>query len=103
MNFFEKLKNRWGLKNLWQVIVVLLVFALTGFTVLFAKKPILSIINQESAEHNIWISLAYYVLILPIYQIVLLFYAFVLGQFSFFWEFEKKTFRRVKDLFSRKS
>jgi hypothetical protein len=35
-------------------------------------------------------------LIFPIYQILLVFVGFIFGQFSFFWEFEKKMLVRLK-------
>lgn len=89
-NFLKKLQVRWKLKNITQVLVVLLVFACTGFTVLFLKKPIVGYFNP--ANDNIWFSVAYYALILPVYNVILLFYGFIFGQFSFFWEFEKRMF-----------
>jgi hypothetical protein len=33
-------------------------------------------------------------LILPVYNVFLLFYGFVFGQFRFFWNFEKRFFSR---------
>jgi len=42
-----------------------------------------------------WIKILYWVLILPIYNVVLLIYGFLFGQFKFFWEFEKRMFRRM--------
>ena len=39
--WIEKLMHRWKLESALQVIIVLVVFACTGFTVLFIKKPIL--------------------------------------------------------------
>jgi hypothetical protein len=35
-------------------------------------------------------------LIFPIYQILLVFVGFIFGQFSFFWNFEKKMLERLK-------
>jgi hypothetical protein len=37
----------------------------------------------------------YYILILPIYNVLLLVYGALLGQFQFFWDFEKRFFRRI--------
>lgn len=102
MGFLDQLKERWKLKNLFQVVIVLIVFSLTGFTVLFIKEPLLSLIEVSEA-YETWASVAYYILILPIYQVILLIYAFIFGQFTFFWEFEKKTFRRVASLFNKKA
>ena len=98
-NFFEKLKTRWQLNSLFQVFVVLLVFACTGFTVLFLKKPILGLLGEE-ARNSIFYSFLYYLLILPLYQVVLLVYAFLFGQFKFFWAFEKRFFKRMQQIFS---
>jgi hypothetical protein len=40
-------------------------------------------------------SVLYYVLILPLYNVVLLIYGALFGQFSFFWAFEKRFFGRL--------
>ena len=50
MSWIEKLKNRWKLRSAWQVAVVLLVFACTGFTVLFIKKPLLTWLAGEQGN-----------------------------------------------------
>jgi len=94
MGWIDKLKNRWKLESGLQVIMVLVVFACTGFTVLYLKRPIVNLFTQDG-ETNIWFSVIYYILILPIYNVVLLFYGFIFGQFRFFWEFEKRTYRRI--------
>ena len=92
--FLQRLQSRWKLKSLVQVVLVLVVFACTGFTVLFLKKPVVSYFNP--ANDNIWFSVAYYVLIFPVYNVILLFYGFIFGQFEFFWAFEKRMFQRFK-------
>lgn len=99
-SWLERLRNRWKLNSIYQVIVVLLVFACTGFTVLFIKKPVLHFFTDEKTDSAIATTL-YYLLILPVYNVILLAYGFVFGQFSFFWEFEKRTFGRIAAWFSR--
>ncbi|WP_421893730.1 DUF6787 family protein [Marinoscillum sp.] len=94
MSWLNRLQTRWNLKSGFQVVMVLIVFACTGFTVLFLKRPVVAFFTGDG-EQNIWFSVAYYLLILPIYNIILLFYGFLFGQFRFFWEFEKRTFRRL--------
>lgn len=91
---FEKLKERWNLKNTGQVVIVLIVFAATGFTVMFLKRPVVGFFT-ENGEQPIIFSILYYLLILPVYNVILLFYGFVFGQFRFFWEFEKKMWARM--------
>jgi len=93
-----KLKQKWNLKSVGQVIVILIVFACTGFTVLAIKKPLLKMLAGDSSD-TVLASVVYYLLILPVYNVFLLAYGFLFGQFNFFWEFEKKSFNR---LFSKK-
>ncbi len=93
-NWVSRLQRRWNLKSGWQVLIVLLVFACTGFTVLFLKRPLFRWI-QADPDYNTLFSVLYYIFILPVYNVILLFYGFVFGQFRFFWEFEKRMFRRM--------
>lgn len=93
MSWIKKMQDKWELKSLWQVVIVLIVFSLTGFTVLFIKGPILDLISG-GAEREWWMTVIYFALILPIYNIILLCYGFILGQFSFFWKYELKMLRR---------
>lgn len=90
----ERLRERWKLKSIWEVIIVLIVFACTGFTVLYIKRPLLHLLAGDSAS-SLSATIIYYILILPVYNIILLLYGFILGQFSFFWEFEKRFFKRI--------
>lgn len=94
MSWIDKLKSKWQLKSGCQVVIVLVVFACTGFTVLFLKRPIVAFFTADG-EQNVWFSVAYYILILPVYNVILLCYGFLFGQFRFFWEFEKRTYHRI--------
>jgi hypothetical protein len=93
MNWIEKLKIRWKLKSAWQVGVVLLAFACTGFTILFIKRPLLNWLAGEEGNSAL-ATILYYIFILPLYNIILLGYGFILGHFRFFWEFEKRFMER---------
>ncbi|UXP31085.1 prolipoprotein diacylglyceryl transferase [Reichenbachiella agarivorans] len=94
MSFLNRLQDRWKLKSIRQVIVVLIVFACTGFSVMFLKKPIMGFI-LTSDEYQVVFTVLYYILILPIYFVILLFYGFLFGQFNFFWTFVKRTWYRM--------
>ncbi|HEY5917168.1 MAG TPA: DUF6787 family protein [Chryseolinea sp.] len=93
-SWIQKLMQRWQLNSAFQVIIVLVVFACTGFTVLFIKKPILHFLAGEQGD-SVTASVIYYLLILPLYNVILLAYGFLFGQFNFFWEFEKRFFNRI--------
>jgi hypothetical protein len=98
--WIENLKTRWNLKNTWQVIIILIVFACTGTTVLIIKRPLFNYWFPDG-EKPLWADITYYILILPIYNILLLAYGFVFGQFAFFWDFEKRFFRRIVSRFKK--
>lgn len=87
---------------MWQVILVLIVFACTGFTILFIKKPIFDFLGVDTNEGGFFKTLLYLLLVLPLYQVFLLVYGFIFGQFSFFWEKEKQFIRRFGRLFTGK-
>ncbi|MBX2979035.1 MAG: diacylglyceryl transferase [Flavobacteriales bacterium] len=89
----DRLAQRWGVTPS-RVLVILLVFACTGFTVLFLKRPVVAYFAGEG-EQPLLFSILYYVLILPVYNVILLVYGALFGQFRFFWEFEKRFFRRI--------
>jgi len=97
--WIQKLKDRWNLKNAWQVVIVLLVFACTGFTVLFLKKPILNLLGGY--DESTTATIVYYILILPLYNLLLLGYGFIFGQFRFFWDFEKRFMNRIVSIFKK--
>jgi hypothetical protein len=94
MTFIEKLKKRWHIESNFQVIVILIVFALTGFTVLFIKKPIYTLIGV-SPELPWWQGMVIWLIVIfPFYYLILLMYGTLLGQRDFFLWFAKKSFGR---------
>ena len=99
MNWIRRLEAKWGVTGR-QVFLILLVFALTGTSIVFLKKPVIAWIDPH--PENKWIfNLSYYILIFPIYNLVLLIYGWIFGQFKFFWEKEKKLWKRIKGVFTR--
>jgi len=88
------LKKRWGLTSIWQVIVILIVFSLTGFSALYVKNLLYSLAGITTDTHPA-IRIPYGILAtIIVYQFLLLGYGTLLGQFKFFWAFEKKMLRR---------
>ena len=99
MGWLQKLQQRWKAGSLWQVVIILLVFTCTGLTVVWLARPILHFFFGHPIPG--WAKVIYYIVILPVYNLVLLFYGFVFGQFRFFWEFEKRFFRRIGSMFGK--
>ena len=90
----QKLRERWGLQHNYQVWLVLLVFALTGTSIMLLKPHFVAFTGIPK-----WL---YYLIILPIYQIVLLCYGYLFGLGKFFWEKEKRFYAKIVATFSRK-
>ncbi|MEC4003855.1 DUF6787 family protein [Flavobacterium sp. SUN052] len=90
-------KERWNIKSDWQIFVIILVFAITGLSSSYISKPFLALIGIYKETTSAWIYYPIYVvLIFPFYQILLVLYGFLLGQFKFFWAFEKKLLRSIR-------
>jgi hypothetical protein len=101
--FLQRLQSKWQLKSLTQVLLVLLAFACTGTTILLIKNPLLAFFGIErGGGQGALNTLLYLLLVLPLYQILLLAYGFIFGQFRFFWEKEKQLVKRIEGIFIRK-
>ncbi|MEY3983867.1 MAG: hypothetical protein RL160_1426 [Bacteroidota bacterium] len=100
LSFTEKLRKRWNAGSTRQVWIILLVFALTGSSVVVLRRLLKS--NFEWA-HSQWFTYSYYWIILPVYNLMLLMYGYLFGQFRFFWEFEKRFFQRLAKPFRKKT
>jgi hypothetical protein len=101
--FLQRLQSKWQLKSLTQVLLVLLAFACTGTTILLIKNPLLAFFGIErGGGQGALNTLLYLLLVLPLYQILLLAYGFIFGQFRFFWEKEKQLVKRIGGIFIRK-
>tara|TARA_R110000868_G_scaffold50610_1_gene161485 strand:+ start:390 stop:713 length:324 start_codon:yes stop_codon:yes gene_type:complete len=95
MNVIDKLKSRWGIESTSQVFVILIVFACTGFTALYAKEFVFDLLGVTN-EFPFWQrALIWVVTILPLYNVFLYIYGTIFGQREFFTWFLKKTFGRL--------
>jgi hypothetical protein len=97
----KKLKRRWGIESNLQLIVILIVFAVTGSASVYVARPILEWIGLTRAGFSLdwWDTWAYWILriliVFPVYQLLLVFLGGIFGQFRFFWNFEKKMLSRM--------
>ena len=98
----EKLKQRWNVRNGWDVLIILIVFACTGFSILYVKRWLFKLIGLTESSPA-WLRWSVNILIiLPLYQVILLAWGWIWGKFRFFWEFEKRMFSRIGGLFRSK-
>jgi hypothetical protein len=92
--WLQRLAGRWGV-GVGRALIILVVFACTGFTVMFLKRPVVAFFTEEEGGTPLLFSILYYILILPLYNVVLLVYGALFGQFTFFWAFEKRFLNRI--------
>ncbi len=93
----NKLKKRWNITSNWQLILIFIVFAITGSTAAYLSKPFTDFIGLHKESVSLWLYWPIRLLIIfPIYQIMLVLIGALFGQFKFFWEFEKKMLERLK-------
>jgi hypothetical protein len=95
----EWLINRWKVSKK-DLLLILLVFAITGFSTAYVSKAATGWVGFTDATHWSWKLLLRLAILIFGYQAILLTVAFLLGQFPFFWQYEKKLLmrlRRVKD------
>ena len=82
-----RLKKHWGISSNIQVLVILLAFALSGFSTLFSHNYIDELLGIDE-NTAFWIELLIFaLLILPIFNTFLMIYGTLLGQKAFFIKF----------------
>ncbi len=92
----EKLKQRWGIEHNWEILVIILVFGITGSTATKIAGPITEFIGLSKATTpGIIFWPIRILLIFPIYQVLLVCFGWLFGQFNFFWKMEKKMLSRI--------
>jgi hypothetical protein len=94
MNFIDKLKSRWEINSNWQLFVICVVFAITGSASAFATAPLLKALGITKEMHGAIYWPLRILIIFPVYQILLIIIGTLLGQYKFFWAFEKKMLKR---------
>jgi formyltetrahydrofolate-dependent phosphoribosylglycinamide formyltransferase len=96
----QRLQQKWKVGPV-QLVLILCVFAITGTTTAYISKAITSWVGFTDATHwgpKLLVRLA--VLVFG-YQIILLCVAFLFGQFSFFWNYERKLLVKMRILGER--
>jgi len=101
-NWIVYLKKKWNINSNWDFILILVVFSIAGMSIVFVRKPLFHLVGITSVTPG-WIRfLAWLSVVFPTYQINLIIFGFLLGQFNFFWEKEKQMGRFFLRLVSGK-
>lgn len=92
----EKLKQRWGIKSNFDIILIILAFSVNGSFATFIAKPLTTFIGLDYETTNPFVFWPIrVVLIFAVYQTTLPLVGFIFGQFKFFWNMEKKMLKRM--------
>jgi manganese efflux pump family protein len=90
----EKIKQRWEIQSYWQMTVIFIVFGVTGSSAVKLAAPILEAIGvHDDLPSYIYWPLRI-MIIFPVYQILLIIFGWLFGEFNFFWKIEKKMIGR---------
>lgn len=93
----SNLKQRWGITSNWQMVVIFVVFAITGTTASYLSKPILACLGiTRDTLHPVLYWTLYIVIILPVYKVLLVCIGTIFGQHTFFKNFVFKMLRGMK-------
>lgn len=101
MEYFNRLKNKWAVESNLQLLIIFIVFAITGSSSVKVAKPMLDFFGiQQAFFEDIFLgNLIYWIfrilIVFPLYQVLLLFFGTIFFQFKFFWNFEKKMLSRM--------
>ena len=86
----KKLKERWGITSNFQIVIIFIVFGITGTVSAYISGPLTDFIIGEN-DINWLIKLLIRILVLtPIYQVLLLLFGYIFFQYRFFYNFVKK-------------
>lgn len=97
----KKLKERWDIESNFQLVIIFIVFSITGSLAAYLAKPVLELIHlsRTAFPEHFFGGFLYYslriLLIFPIYQVLLILIGTIFGQHKFFWNFEKKMLSRL--------
>ena len=92
----KRLKEKWGITSNFQIIIILVVFSITGSIAVIIAKPVLILVGLDKESISLWLFWPIRIFIIfPIYQVLIVIIGALFGQFQFFWDFEKKMLARL--------
>ena len=95
MFLINKIKARWRIKSNLQLLIIFVVFSITGLTATWISRPILDFIGIKQAAISVWVYWPLRIIIIfPMYQVLLLIIGTIFGQSNFFKNFIKKMFKK---------
>ena len=91
----ENLKKRWGITSNFQLVIIFVVFAITGSASAWLSKPVCNLLGITKEDLGLWFTPVRLIVIFPLYPFVLMFFGYLFGQSKFFFPFSKKMLRSM--------
>jgi hypothetical protein len=86
----EKLKKRWGITSNYQLVIIFVVFAITGSTAAKISNWMMEILGIYEKDIHWFL---YYLLLIVLF--ILMVFGYLFGQSKFFFPFSKKILRSM--------
>lgn len=92
----KKLKERWGITTIYQLILIIVVFAINGSLSARISSYLMALIGlNDKNTHWFIYYLILLVLVLPIYPFLLMGFGYLFGQSKFFFPFGKRMLAKI--------
>lgn len=91
----EKIKQRWGIETTRELLIIFFIFSITGSSSVMIGRPMLKALGLTL--NNVQAIVYYPLFIIAsfiFYQLFLVAFGWIFGQFQFFWNMEKKMLKR---------
>ena len=89
----EKIRNLFKVESNIQLIIVNIVFAVTGTASVYLAGIIIDFFGLDVLNSFVYWTLRI-LLLIPVYQFLLIIIGTLFGQFTYFWQMEKKMLKR---------
>lgn len=91
-SFLQRMRRKWNVKNEWQVVIILVIFALGGSLCGFLGKKFLGLWDIENGLGK---TILYLLLVTILWPFCVLLISIPFGQFSFFRSYIARMGRRI--------
>lgn len=96
--FVKRLMTKWKINSLWDFFAIMLVFSLAGMSIVYVRRPVFHLVGITKETPFILKFFCWLLVVFPSYQLGLLVFGFLLGQWNFFWAKEKQMFSAISRL-----
>ena len=91
----EKIRNFLKVDNNSKLLIVFIVFGITGSLTLYISDILFIYFDISKNEFGYFFIFIRILIIFPIYQLLLIIIGTLFGEFKYFWQFEKKFLRKI--------